>query len=321
MKTALICVAGLVVAAAAAAGDRPVSAPGLVPRYGYPDHVPRPVPAPRHGPVRRAIGDGFCRRGSHNCLDIGHADQCCDDESYCYVNRKYEPRCCPVGSNCVDDSPCKSDSFFCSKPADRLGCCGRLCPQTSHYLCPQSLGGRCCPYGAQCQSGGNCLQTKTSMMTTTTATTNPTAAGSGCSSQQYDCSDGTGCCGLSQLCARVSETAYCTPVDRGLSRGALAGIGVSAAVAISVVIGAAVWVCLSCRRRDKDELRITSTSPRHGLTEDYSGPNPVSGPYTESAVPSATRLLGGLPRAVPTRPDGPGDIAAPVEMDSEERRR
>ncbi|RDA93555.1 hypothetical protein CP533_6125 [Ophiocordyceps camponoti-saundersi (nom. inval.)] len=314
MKTALTCVAGLAVTGLVVASGRPVSTPGLAPRYS--DFTLRPVPVPRHGPVPRAVGDGFCRQGSHDCLDIGHADQCCDNDSYCYVNRNFEPRCCPIGSNCVDDSPCKSDSFFCSKPVDRIGCCGRLCPQTSHYLCPQSLGGRCCPYGAQCQAGGNCLQTKTTIPTTT----NPPAADSGCSSRSYKCADGTGCCGLDQSCARVSETAYCAPVDRGLSRGALAGIGVGAVVVISVVMGAAAWLCLSSRRRDKDELRISTISPRHGLTEDYSGPNPVSGPYTESAVPSATRLLGGLPRAVPTRPDGPGDIAAPVEMDSEERR-
>ncbi|PFH57617.1 hypothetical protein XA68_14780 [Ophiocordyceps unilateralis] len=325
MKTALICLSGL--AAAHAAGEQyGIVTLSLVPRYSVAGAVPE---SGRSGPVPRAIGDGTCRQGSHNCLDVGHADQCCDNDSYCYVNRNREPRCCPVGSNCIDDSPCKSDSFYCRQPAARSaldGCCGRLCPQTSHYLCPQSLGGRCCPYGAECQAGGNCLQTKTTMTTSSWPMPSPTAADSGCTSRQTRCADGTGCCSHDQQCTRVSQTAFCassSPSDRGLSRGTLVGIGVGAAAAMGVMTAAAAWLCFYSRRRrqddgkDKDATALSTLSPRlRPLTGDYSGPNPVSGPYTETAVPSATRLLGGLPRAVPTRPHGPGDIAAPVEMES-----
>ncbi|KAF4591745.1 hypothetical protein GQ602_002044 [Ophiocordyceps camponoti-floridani] len=299
MKTAaLTCVAGLAAASDATRGS-------LVPR------------------------DGLCRRGSHSCLDIGHADQCCENESYCYVNRNHDPRCCPVGSNCVDDSPCKSDRFYCRRPTAgtvRDGCCGRSCPQTSHYLCPHSLGGGCCPYGADCQAGGNCLQTTMPMPS-------PTATRLACTSRQSACAGETGCCSHGQPCTGVSQTALCTtpgPSDRRLSRGALAGIGVGSAAALSVVTTAAVWLCLCGRRRrlrqrdqGKDAMTDTKIGSRSSLpprlrplTDDYSGPNPVSGPYTETAVPSATRLLEGLPRAVPTRPEGPGDIAAPVEMES-----
>ncbi|POR33825.1 Uncharacterized protein TPAR_05977, partial [Tolypocladium paradoxum] len=145
-------------------------------------------------------------------LDINRGDQCCDNDSYCYVDKAGDPRCCPIGSNCVDDSLCKSDKYQCrgsvtssgTVKTDLVGCCGRRCPQTSYYLCPPDLGGKCCPYGADCQAGGNCVATKTASRS---ALLTPVV--DGCTTSQYKCPDGTGCCGDRQRCTRVSGTAYC----------------------------------------------------------------------------------------------------------------
>lgn len=287
-------------------------------------------------------------------LDIKHGDQCCDNDSYCYVDKAGDPRCCPIGSNCVDDTICKSDTYQCkgnvtasgTVKTGQDGCCGRLCPQTSHYLCPADLGGKCCPFGAECQAGGNCVAAKTASKS---ALLTPVV--DGCTTSQFKCADGTGCCDDSQRCTRVSGTAFCaagTPTntnvqavgdaasDDRLSGGAKAGIGVGAAAAGSLLIGAVAWLCVSKRRQRRRSLALaprgrpvemggdmaeTTVSPRpragRGLTEDYFGPDPVSGPYTDTAAHStATGASPGPRRAVPSQPNGPGDIAAPVEMDS-----
>ncbi|KJZ76325.1 hypothetical protein HIM_04407 [Hirsutella minnesotensis 3608] len=183
--------------------------------YGIPIVTWPPLLEPRYfaeASFAVAKRDGQCDKGSHNCLDVNHDGQCCENDTYCYIDKTNALRCCPIGSNCVDNSPCKSDSFFCRRTVDtnlagtalatptlQDGCCQRLCPQTSHYLCARSLGGKCCPYGAECQ--------------------------------------------------------------------------------------------------------------------DYFGPSPVTGPYTDTAL-SSEHVSPGLERAVPPQPRTPGDIAAPVEMDS-----
>lgn len=60
-------------------------------------------------------------------------------------------------------------------------------------------------------------------------------------------------------------------------------------------------------------------SRRQGLTQDYFGPDAVAGPFTETTGVTSFDTSPGQTRAVPTRPDGPGDIAAPVEIDSTAR--
>lgn len=125
----------------------------------------------------------------------------------------------------------------------------------------------------------------------------------------------------------------------GLSDGAKAGIGVGAVVGAAIIIGGLAWLCIHKRR----ERRRTATQPSggsnqqheeaavatevshssrppqagHGLTRDYFGPNPAAGPYTEtSGHHSIAASSPGPYRAVPSRPEQPGDIAAPVEIDS-----
>lgn len=204
--------------------------------------------------------DSICRNGSHSCLDILRGDRCCQDTEYCYVDKDGEPQCCQIGSNCVDNSVCKSDRFFCttditadgSVRTQVTGCCARSCPQTNFYLCPKSLGGSCCPYGAQCRSDGNCVRTKTGAGTTGSGTGAPpgltpaSTGADGCAASQLRCPGETGCCGQGQRCTQLGGSAYCavagTPLstvdakptgdslsDSRLSAGAKAGIGIGAA--------------------------------------------------------------------------------------------
>lgn len=196
-------------------------------------------------------------------------------------------------------------------------------------------------------------------MTASSAPTPGIITPGGCSASQYRCADGTGCCDDGQRCTRLSGTAYCaagssptgdtgawsvdaSPPGPGLSAGAKAAVGTTVALALSFVLGAMAWICISTRSRrrrrqqraaaeraaarspDGAEMRglaETNLAPRprpgRGLTQVYSGPNPVAGPYTDAATLDELRMsLPGLARAGPSRPDGPGDIVAPVEMDS-----
>jgi hypothetical protein len=62
---------------------------------------------------------------------------------------------------------------------------------------------------------------------------------------------------------------------------------------------------------------ISGSHARTGLTRDYFGPDPAAGPYTEQASSRVTSP--GREAAVPMHAQGPGDIAAPVEIDSTTR--
>jgi hypothetical protein len=54
-----------------------------------------------------------------------------------------------------------------------------------------------------------------------------------------------------------------------------------------------------------------------GLVQDYFGPGPAIGPYSETQDGTSAVTTPGLERGgVPLQPDGPGDIAVPVEIDS-----
>ena len=306
-------------------------------------------------------------------------------------------RCCPIGSNCIDNSACKSTDYQCVREVTvtvtatgtetgtetgietgtetetgtesvsvktETGCCSRRCPATSSYLCPSDLGGGCCGYESECRTGSKCVRTLEPSVTKSL-----TPVVEGCTTRQYKCEDGVGCCDEDRVCTQISNEGFCAPGeptgaeiigeddDGGeLSDGAKAGMSVGIVVAAAAVIGGVTWLCLRKRKKRKDgtaaqtrsrgaggasgvggggggsgsesrgpqrddavmtEVSV-STRPGQvgrGLTRDYFGPDPVAGPFTEWDEHSAATPPG-PGRAVPSRPQDPGDIAAPVEIDS-----
>ncbi|KAL7908949.1 hypothetical protein GGI35DRAFT_421651 [Trichoderma velutinum] len=257
---------------------------GLTPRY-YVDKS--------HPLFKR---EGSCGDSAHSCLDIGHGDRCCNNNSYCYVNTSDEPKCCAIGQACTSDNPCPATAVRCSvtrtvtitstsSAATRTtskppvitrttttvltGCCGRACPQTSFYLCAPSLGGNCCPFDSNCQAGGHCVSTKSA------PPPGLTPVADGCTTDQFRCSDGNGCCNNGQTCTSFSGSAYCSTAtggptstleaggnsnsgsssSGGLSPGAEAGIAVGAVVGGGLIVAAAVWFYLT-RRRAAAENRV-----------------------------------------------------------------
>ncbi|KAF3073842.1 hypothetical protein CFAM422_004105 [Trichoderma lentiforme] len=180
--------------------------------------------------------EGSCGDNAHSCLDIGHGDRCCNNNSYCYVNTSDEPKCCAIGQACTSDNPCPATAVRCSvtrtvtitstsSAATRTtsrapvvtrttttvltGCCGRACPQTSFYLCAPDLGGNCCPFDSNCQAGGHCVSTKTS------PPPGLTPVADGCTTGQFRCSDGNGCCNNGQACTSFAGSAYCSTATGG----------------------------------------------------------------------------------------------------------
>ncbi|KAK4151426.1 hypothetical protein C8A00DRAFT_17153 [Chaetomidium leptoderma] len=65
-----------------------------------------------------------------------------------------------------------------------------------------------------------------------------------------------------------------------------------------------------------DMMSRTTGGRRRGLTQDYFGPAPAVGPYSETHATSAATTPGLDRGGVPLQPHEPGDIAVPVEIDS-----
>lgn len=151
------------------------------------------------------------------------------------------------------------------------------------------------------------------------------------------------------MCTQVSGEGYCAQAlptesdativdddsDNELSDGAKAGIGVGVVVGAGLIIGGLTWMCLRKRRRQRSTIGpsasgdgdngpprdgmtdISGSHARSGLTQDYFGPDPAAGPYTEQASSQVTSP--GRDAAVPMHAQNAGDITAPVEIDSTTR--
>lgn len=299
--------------------------------------------------------DGDCGSGRHSCLDIGFGDDCCDNDTYCYVNKDGDPKCCPVGSNCSNDSPCSSTAYFCTRTVTesgtataRGGCCGRKCPNKSLYLCPSDSGGNCCGYDSQCRAGGSCATTRPASRTGLL-----TPVPEGCTTSQHKCADGGGCCDNWQQCTEVSGTGYCAAElptstddtiidnnsDDGLSGGAKAGIGVGAVLGAGIIVGGLTWLFLSRRRRQRTLNQYpagdgvhTIGSGRHDAMTDISGLTPSQAHQRNTpdylgsdfamrshADRASSDISPGRSPAMVSDTDPPASNAAPVEMDSTAR--
>ncbi|KXX76505.1 Variant-specific surface protein VSP4A1 [Madurella mycetomatis] len=236
-------------------------------------------------------------------------------------------------------------------------CCARTCTDTSMFKCEDSFGGGCCSYGSSCASGGGCISTLSPsgspLLTpvpvncTTGQISCPSSVGGGC------CADTQSCTLISNSphCAEITEAptgSGVSVVDPGLDPGSKAGIAVGVVVGSGLILGAATWWCLRRRKeRRRSEAGSNSHRPRPtgvigrvvgggvemtdatsdvmsrsgrlaGGTQDYFGPEPAMGPYSETyttspvTTPGLERERGG----VPVQPHEPGDIAVPVEIDS-----
>ncbi|KAG7288553.1 hypothetical protein NEMBOFW57_004906 [Staphylotrichum longicolle] len=228
-------------------------------------------------------------------------------------------------------------------------CCPRTCTGASEFHCPAVSGtstgrGGCCAYGARCGAAGQCLFTPAP-----TTSLDLSLAPPGCTTGQISCAAtlGGGCCAATQSCTLIDAKAHCadnpiTPTGSGvsvvnadetwggLSAGAKAGIAVGVVVGAGLVMGAATWWCLRRRRAGRGEGGSSSARTRPGagvmgrvvggglggLAQDYFGPAPAVGPYSDTHTTSAVTTPGLERGGVPLQPHEPGDIAVPVEIDS-----
>jgi hypothetical protein len=138
------------------------------------------------------------------------------------------------------------------------------------------------------------------------------------------------------------------PPNKGLSTGAKAGIGVGVSLGVLLIIGALLYFFVIHRREsaERESQRREGSQPmsqpaastiggggseqngskvgipkrptvprENSQPSDYFGPSAVPGPFTERN----STIAGGSPgydRGVPAHPQSPGDIASPVEIDS-----
>jgi len=163
---------------------------------------------------------------------------------------------------------------------------------------------------------------------------------------------GGGCCGIGWACTVIGGSNYCATASQtavrtggslptgisetskpssGLSSGAKAGIGGGIAGVSVIFVCGGLYFCLRHRRNAKEKSKTMSApamsqtsgsvttkprpspAPRRQTAADYFGPAATAGPYTDHSSPNTTP---GLHRGVPIAPQGPGDIAASVEIDS-----
>lgn len=284
-------------------------------------------------------------------LDVG-ATVCCDNSEYCIIGLK-GPSCCAIGSDCSNDTPCNSLSYFCSGTAtftvgtaEATGsCCARSCTNTSAYKCAATYGGGCCSFNSQCGSNNACVPVSTS-----TSAPIVSEVPSGCTTNQILCptSLGGGCCDNTLTCTVLANTNYCaapagtavrtgtngileTSVPQGssgLSTGAKAGIGAGLGVAALVVVGLLLWFCVLHRRQARLS-QASGSDPGPAMSQasgsaapkapnqqaaDYFGPAAIAGPFTSDHTSAVTSP--GTDRGVPVSPQSPGDIQVPVEIDS-----
>ncbi|KAG5923567.1 hypothetical protein E4U61_003087 [Claviceps capensis] len=222
-----------------------------------------------------------CGDTQHNCLDVQRPDACCDNSSYCFINVQNEARCCPIGSNCIADSPCSDRAYYCiitvtrtirapggvggantTETATEMGCCTRKCPQPSDFLCPPDLGGKCCPFGSHCQSGGICAPTKMKVTSAVNVSMPLSVAASSAACSSHAKSNGTSCSSATSTTGDEDEDEDGSDQSNALSQisvGIKAGIGICASITVLVLLGAAFLYFRGRHRRRKNRRTISSS--------------------------------------------------------------
>ncbi|KAG6008996.1 hypothetical protein E4U21_003548 [Claviceps maximensis] len=310
---------------------------------------PRPTRYPLVSPThigslalnKRGLND--CGETQHSCLDVQRPDSCCDNTSYCYINAQNEARCCPIGSNCIADSPCSSQAYYCTvtltttfpfslasavagttsvatSVTTEQGCCGRKCPQTSFFLCPPDLGGKCCPFGAQCQAGGNCLLKKTAASTNATASASTSASASVCSLPASSNGGATSCpdtsVDSSDNDADADNDASDSPAE--LSVGVKAAVGICISVSSLVVLGAAWFFFRRWIRRRRRKGDISNRVELNGCAVLQESKHNRPHARRQQQI-SAFGVAGGFTtEADDGMPQSPRDHIVPVEIASVE---
>lgn len=282
-----------------------------------------------------------CPNTAYCIVDSTFTAECCDIGSNC--------------GNACDSAhyQCESSTTISGTATVTAACCPRSCPSISQFKCASAYGGGCCPFGYACESGNSCSATAAA---TTSNAAVVSEIPSGCTTSQIACptTEGGGCCGIGLTCTVVDNTNYCASASSsamrtgpdgilasgisesskssGLSTGAKAGIGAGVALGACVVIGGLLWFCVVHRRHARarqsqhessapalsqvsgSNANTNRPSPGRGLNSDYSGPSAKAGPFTDNVMSPGSSP--GTNRGVPLSPDSPGDIAAPVEIDS-----
>ncbi len=309
-------------------------------------HVPLSLPLqsqnPAHAQPGLDVNATVCCSNTQYCvLNTTFSAQCCDIGSTCDLPCDSAHYVCP------------SLTTVSGVVSTAAACCPRSCPSVSQFKCASAYGGGCCPFGFACESGNSCRATVTATSSNAGVVSE---LPSGCTTSQIACpsSVGGGCCGDGQSCTVVDSTNYCASASSsamrtgpdgilasgitegstpsGLSKEAKAGIGAGVVIGTCVVLGGLFWFCVVHRRRQmaarsQHESRAPALSQVSGSTAE-SRPSagtklvsgyfsPRAGPYSEENMsPISPGSPPGAVRGVPLSPHTPGDIAAPVEIDS-----
>lgn len=133
---------------------------------------------------------------------------CCSNSDYCMIDEStLRAQCCALGSTC--GSTCGENEYYSVitttgmtsgtvTTGTTVACVGRPCTSTN-YLCPASMGGKCCAFGQDCASSGLCLDYGIA------------ATMSACTSGLFNCgmaTEGTMCCPTGAACTSASSSGY-----------------------------------------------------------------------------------------------------------------
>ncbi|KAL8418893.1 hypothetical protein RB594_002192 [Gaeumannomyces avenae] len=243
--------------------------------------------------------------------------------------------CCGYGSTCASGSKCiaaRSQTPTGFVPQVPEGC------TTSQISCPSSVGGGCCPVGRSCTRIGSVVACATvpALPTDGSITIDQNGGSDGGMSTGAKAGIAIGVVlgaavviGIATwLCIRNRRRRRGTAsyVSQDVSQihdggsGVGSGYGPRSRASIPMIAGGGSTIGggggAGVGSDRGGALSGTASEVRYP-TADYFGPDAVAGPYTDVDSPTAQReATPGFDRGVPSHPDGPSHIVAPVELDS-----